>query len=98
MLLVGSPGSGKSTYATSRMQGYELVSNEHLKTWQNCLKACKEHLEAGKSVVVDNTNNKVEVRSKFIQAAKEAAVPIRCFHLQTVKETCMHNNLMRKVN
>ena len=43
-MLVGGPGAGKSTYAVTKMQGYELVSNEQLKTWQNCLKACKEHL------------------------------------------------------
>ena len=40
------------------MANYVLVSNEQLKTWQKCLKACQEHLAAGKSVVIDNTNSK----------------------------------------
>ena len=51
--MVGGPGSGKSTYATSKLPTYKLVSNEQLKTKQNCIKALKEHLAAGDSVVID---------------------------------------------
>ena len=96
--MVGGPGSGKSTYATSKMADYVLVSNEHLKNKQNCLKACNQYLATGLSVVVDNTNANKEVRQEYIQAAKTAGVPVRCFYMQTAKETCMHNNLQRKIN
>ena len=80
------------------MANYVLVSNEQLKTWHKCLKACQEHLAEGKSVVIDNTNSKAQVRAVYISAAKALEVPVRCFYFSTPKETCIHNNLMRKVN
>ena len=79
--MVGGPGSGKSTYATSKLPTYKLVSNEQLKTKQNCIKALKEHLAAGDSVVIDNTNASVKLRSEYIAVAKASRVPIRCFYM-----------------
>lgn len=39
------------------------------------VQVCKEQLSNGKSVVVDNTNPKVEVRKSFIQLAQKQGKP-----------------------
>lgn len=39
------------------------------------MQVCKEQLSNGKSVVVDNTNPKVEVRKSFIQLAQKQGKP-----------------------
>lgn len=62
------------------------------------MKVCKEALTKGKSVVIDNTNPTPEVRKRFIDIGKSLNVPIRCFYFDVPKETCMHNNKMRKIN
>jgi bifunctional polynucleotide phosphatase/kinase len=59
--MVGGPGSGKSTYVTTKLaSSYVRVNNDELKTKEKCMKVCKESLEAGKSVVIDNTNSTAE--------------------------------------
>ena len=58
VVMVGWPGSGKSTIAQRFMvpKGYVWVNQDTMKTPAKCLKAVEEALANGKSVVVDNTN------------------------------------------
>lgn len=96
--MVGAPGSGKSTFTSTKMKDYVRVNNDTYKNKEKCGKVCRENLEQGKSVVIDNTNHTKDVRKHYIQIAKEFEVPIRCFYMTTDKPTCMHNNFMRKAN
>ena len=59
---------------------------------------CRESLDEGKSVVIDNTNTTKDARRHYVKIADEVGVPIRCFFLTSDKLTCLHNNFMRKVN
>ena len=54
VILVGSPGAGKTTFAKRYITplGYERVNQDILKTRERCLKASAEYLGAKKSVVV----------------------------------------------
>mmetsp|Transcript_23247 Transcript_23247/g.28830 ORF Transcript_23247/g.28830 Transcript_23247/m.28830 type:complete len:156 (-) Transcript_23247:66-533(-) len=96
--MVGAPGSGKSTIAVHWMATYERVNNDALKSKEKCMKVCREMLQAGKSVVIDNTNSSQDVRTRYIDIARDFKVPVRCFYMRTDKETCMHNNFQRKAN
>ena len=56
VIMVGGPGSGKSTFVTTKMKNYVRVNNDTFKNLKKCAKVCREALEQGKSVVIDNTN------------------------------------------
>ncbi|KAJ5157492.1 uncharacterized protein N7482_008592, partial [Penicillium canariense] len=100
VIFCGSPGSGKSTYFWNNLEplGYERVNQDILKSRPKCLKVAREHLEAKKSVVVDNTNANQETRAFWLELAKELNVPIRCIHFLSPPELCKHNNAVRASN
>ena len=74
------------------------MNNDDLKTKEKCMKVCRESLNDGKSVVIDNTNPTADVRQRYIDIAKEFKVPVRALFFDVTKELCMHNNVQRKNN
>ncbi|KAJ6044595.1 hypothetical protein N7499_007097 [Penicillium canescens] len=100
VLFCGSPGAGKSTFYWTHLEplDYERVNQDMLKTRPKCLKVAREHLEAKKSVVVDNTNADPETRAHWTSLAKELKVPIRCVQFISTPDLCKHNNAVRASN
>ena len=97
ILLVGCQASGKTSFYREHLKGYELVSQDTLRSKDKCLSATEQLLKAGKSVAIDNTNPDTASRSVYIQIAKRLGIPVRLFWLQTDKEHCRHNNMFRKL-
>ena len=95
IIMVGSPASGKSTYAKETFPNYEYVNQDILKTKPRCIKACEIGLATGKSVVIDNTNPLKEVRAEYIKIAKRHNVPVRCLYLSRSDDLIDHLNLLR---
>ncbi|KAF5865613.1 hypothetical protein ETB97_003031 [Aspergillus alliaceus] len=95
VIFCGSPGAGKSTFYWDYLKplGYERVNQDILKTRPKCIKVAKEHLAAGRSVVVDP-----ETRSQWINVAKEYNIPIRCVYFSASPTLCRHNNAVRAAN
>ena len=54
-----------------------------------------EHLAAGRSVVVDNTNPSAEDRAPLVALATAAGVPARAVWLDVPFQTCLERNLDR---
>ncbi|KAL3472793.1 polynucleotide kinase 3 phosphatase-domain-containing protein [Aspergillus californicus] len=100
VIFCGSPGAGKSTFYWNYLEPleYERVNQDILKTKPKCIKVAKEHLAAGRSVVVDNTNADPETRAQWIAVAKEFGVPIRCVYFSAPPALCKHNNAVRAAN
>jgi bifunctional polynucleotide phosphatase/kinase len=97
VLMVAPPGSGKSTFVERHLSEYTHINRDTLKTDAKCKKAMEAALAAGKNVVVDNTNPKVEKREVWIKIAqKHGAKSIRCFHLSTERKLAEHMNLYRE--
>lgn len=98
VVLVGSPGSGKSFFASTYLapEGYHHVNRDVLGSWQKCVSVLESALAAGKSVVVDNTNPDKESRQRFINAARKHGVKCRCFVLKTSMQHAKHNNKFRE--
>lgn len=69
------------------------VNNDTLKTKEKCIKVCREALQEGKSVVIDNTNPTEDVRRLYINIAKEFKVPVRALYFDVSKDICIHNNI-----
>ncbi|KAL4779107.1 PNK3P-domain-containing protein [Aspergillus varians] len=100
VIFCGSPGAGKSTFYWDYLKplDYERVNQDILKSRPKCIKVAKEHLAAGRSVVVDNTNADLDTRSQWVDVAKEFNVPIRCVYFFTSPALCKHNNAVRAAN
>ncbi|KAJ5894348.1 hypothetical protein N7495_006039 [Penicillium taxi] len=100
VVFCGSPGAGKSSYFWTNLEplGYERVNQDILKTRPKCVKVAREHLQAKKSVVVDNTNAGPETRAVWTEIAKEFKIPVRCVHFLSSPELCKHNNAVRAAN
>ncbi|KAA0198277.1 Bifunctional polynucleotide phosphatase/kinase, partial [Fasciolopsis buskii] len=99
IILVGFPASGKSHFCRQRLAplGYTIVSRDTIGTWQKCVQACKAAIAKGQSVVVDNTNMDAESRSRYIDVAKQANCPVRCFIMDTSVAHARHNERFRMV-
>ncbi|PTU19257.1 hypothetical protein P175DRAFT_0461841 [Aspergillus ochraceoroseus IBT 24754] len=100
VIFCGSPSAGKSTFYWDYLEPlkYERVNQDILKTRQKCIKVAKEHLAAGRSVVVDNTNADPETRSQWVDIAEEFKIPIRCVYFSAPPTVCRHNNAVRAAN
>ena len=70
--------------------GYAVVSNDALGGRDKSLAALKQIINgesrSKQSVVVDNTHVDVEARRKFIEVAKKAGLPVRCFVMSATFE------------
>ena len=78
VVLVGVPGSGKSTFARHLSDTYERVCQDELPTKAHCINNIKAALSQGKPVIVDRTNMNREQRVPFLRIAAARNVPVRC--------------------
>ncbi|KAM0728010.1 Bifunctional polynucleotide phosphatase/kinase [Formica fusca] len=97
ILMVGSPGSGKSHFVKNYLKEYEHVNRDTLGSWQKCIAAVEQYLNQGKSVVIDNTNPDPASRRRYTEISKKRNVPIRCFIMTTSIEHAKHNNKFREL-
>ncbi|KAI9478544.1 MAG: polynucleotide kinase 3 phosphatase-domain-containing protein [Benjaminiella poitrasii] len=99
IICVGYPASGKSTFVKKHLvdeRGYVYINQDTLKTKSKCIEACKEALEgSSSSIVIDNTNLERATRAVYIQLAKKANVPVRCFYFGNDIDLAQHNNYYR---
>ncbi|TGZ33003.1 Uncharacterized protein DBV15_08840 [Temnothorax longispinosus] len=97
VLMVGSPGSGKSHFAKNYLKEYGYVNRDTLGSWQKCIAAVQQYLNQGKSIVLDNTNPDPASRKRYIEIAKKRNVSVRCFVMTTSIEHAKHNNKFREL-
>jgi len=83
LLFVGISGCGKSSYYKKYCNNYIHINRDILKTIPKCVKKCKEALESGDSVVIDNTNMSKTNRKMFIDLAKEYGIECKCLLFNT---------------
>jgi predicted kinase len=90
VLMVGLPGSGKSTVANiMKNRGWVRVSQDDLGSKGACAKVMRNALQQGKNVVVDRCNFNAHQRKQWIDIAIEMGVgDITCMYLAHSAERC----------
>jgi bifunctional polynucleotide phosphatase/kinase len=99
VLMVGLPGSGKSTFCKNYLAKYQYISGDILKTTPKMVKAIKECYSIHRDnlrLVVDACNHTVEKRKTYIDLASQLGLPIRCIWIDVAKETAIAQNELRK--
>ena len=93
VILIGYPGAGKSWY--SKQFEYERINQDILKKKEKCVSECERLMKENKKIIIDNTNPSQEVRDEYIQKAKKYKYSYEIIHIDTPKEICEHNMMMR---
>jgi len=97
VLLIGIPGSGKSTFYRERsFNTHVRLSLDLLKTRERELAILRACLSVGQSFVVDNTNVTVEERARYISAARAAGFRVIGYFFQANVRRSIALNKMRE--
>ena len=95
IVMVGIPGSGKSTIARNRFPNHKRVSLDLVNTRQKEDEEIANCLMNGKDIVIDNTNTTRRSRQKYIDAAKLFGVSISAVYLQCPLDVALERNASR---
>lgn len=98
VIMVGYPGSGKSTVCESifKPAGYFIANGDILKTSAKMIKEAKKYILQGRSVVFDATNPTKLKRSDYVDLAIEFKLPVRCIVMTTTLEESLARNNKRE--
>jgi bifunctional polynucleotide phosphatase/kinase len=98
ILIIGSPASGKSRISTKYLSNHIRINQDTLKSVSKCFKYAKCELDKGNSIIIDNTNRNILIRSKWIELAKEYNIPIDCVYININRNMALHFNTFRNLN
>lgn len=99
IIMVGYPGSGKSTIAKFLQDtyNYHIINQDTLKSKSKCVKECIDFIKNKKSIIIDSTNPSKEKRKQWIDIAKNNNYTTRIIKMTTSMEHSKHNNMYRSI-
>lgn len=95
VLLIGFPGCGKTTFCEGKLGYMKRISRDVVGNMGKCLKMCREELDRGGSVVIDNLNASRESRRDFIEAANECGAAVVGVHFRVGMSVAQKRNEKR---
>lgn len=101
VILIGLQGAGKSTFrrkffdATHVVVSKDLLRNNR-RPQRRQLELIHDAFQQRASVVVDNTNPRLEDRAALIEVAKQYGARVRGFYLSCSLETSQSRNALRE--
>jgi predicted kinase len=101
VILVGLPGSGKSTFYRERLAAtHELVSKDAMRHNRQPQRRQEQLIEAalaaGRSVVIDNTNPRLADRAPLIAAARRHGAQVTGYFFATEAADALRRNRGRE--
>jgi bifunctional polynucleotide phosphatase/kinase len=97
IIMMGYPGSGKSTIAKNicKNENFVYIEGDFYKTSSKMIKASLEHIEKNKSIVFDATNSSSKKRKEYIDLGKKHNYKVVCIHVSTSLEISYKRNKFR---
>lgn len=95
LMMIGLPGSGKSTYVKMRFPHSPIVSGDELKTGKAIQDKCEGYLRTGQGFSVDATNVTIARRAPLIELAKKYGYYCVGMWLKTSPKACIENIALR---
>ena len=97
IIMVGYPGSGKTTIAKKICldKNYVYISGDIYKTSSKMRKASLESISQRKSIVFDATHGSIKKRKEYIDFAEKNNYKVRCIHVDTTLEESYRRNKLR---
>lgn len=97
IIMMGYPGSGKSTIAKHicKTHGFAYIEGDVYKSANKMIKAAQQYVQYNKSIVFDATNGHVKKRREYIDFAQKHAYPVLCIHVATPLEVAYQQNKQR---
>lgn len=97
-LVMGFPASGKSTWTQKNLPSHRRVNRDlDGGTLDDLIPLIERALDAGESVVLDNTYATADTRKPVLDLAKRRGVPVRCVWLDGSIEDAQRNAAIRLV-
>ena len=97
IIMVGYPGSGKSSVAKNicANTNFVLIQGDVHKTSAKMIKVALPSITEGKSVIFDATNSSRKKRSEYLEFAKKHNMKVVCIHVSTPLDIAYKRNKMR---
>jgi bifunctional polynucleotide phosphatase/kinase len=97
IIMMGYPGSGKSTIASNicENENYIHIEGDVYKTTSKMTKASLEYIKELKSVVFDATHSSSKKRKELIDFANKYNYSVRCIHVTTELDISYKRNKAR---
>lgn len=95
VIMVGMPGSGKSTFCSQKLSSYKLICGDTFKTQPKMIKEAKKHINT-KSIIFDGTNGTSKKRKNYIDFAMEYNRKVKCIWIDTNLENSIEQIKKRK--
>ena len=96
VILVGIPGSGKTTLALNSFPNHKRINLDTLQTRKKEDAEIANSLSNGQNLIIDNTNATEKSRSKYIQLGKQFGVPVKAVYIKTPVELALKRNASRE--
>ena len=97
IIMMGYPGSGKSTIAKHicKNENYICIQRDIYKTIPKMKKKAMEYVLQKKSIIFDATNSSIKNRNEYIQFANKYNYEVVCIHVATSLEISFKRNRLR---
>jgi len=100
IIMVGYPGSGKSTISKKICENnnYIHIEGDIYKVTKKMINASIPFIQDNKSIIFDATNYTKLRRNEYVELAKQYNLYVRCFHIITSFENSFNRNKLRNDN